>query len=145
VTIAIHMLQAGDERVLDNVATDVFDDPIQKRAAKEFLADPRHHLAVAMDGEVVVGFVSAVSYVHPDKPIPEMWINEVGVAPTHHRRGIAKGLLNGILDEARALGCAEAWVLTDRDNDAAMHAYASVGGEAADQVMVTFELSGGTA
>ncbi len=103
-TIAIHMLQAGDERVLDNVATDVFDDPIQKRAAKEFLADPRHHLAVAMDGEVVVGFVSAVSYVHPDKPIPEMWINEVGVAPTHHRRGIAKGLLNGILDEARALG-----------------------------------------
>ena len=31
-----------------------------------------------MDEEQIVGFASAVHYVHPDKP-PELWINEMGV------------------------------------------------------------------
>jgi aminoglycoside 6'-N-acetyltransferase I len=58
----------------------------------EFLRDERHHLAVAIEDETVVGFASGVHYVHPDKPA-ELWINEVGVAPSHHRRGIGKPLL----------------------------------------------------
>ena len=55
----------------------------------EFLADSRHHLAVAVDEGRVVGMASAVHYVHPDKP-PELWINEVGVAPTHRGLGIGR-------------------------------------------------------
>jgi hypothetical protein len=34
---------------------------------------------MATAGDTVVGFASAVHYVHPDKA-PELWINEVGVA-----------------------------------------------------------------
>src|SRR5713226_10560378 len=89
----------------------------------EFLSDPRHHIAVAIDDGVVVGFASAVLYVHPDKPRPELWINEVGVAETHHRRGIAGKLLNALLDVGRDADCVEAWVLTDRSNEAAMALY----------------------
>ena len=92
----------------------MFDDPIDAHAAREFLGDPRHRLAVATDAGVVVGFVSAVVYVHPDKPTPELWINEVGVAPSHQGRGIARRLLESTLEDARASGCREAWVLTDR-------------------------------
>ncbi len=129
--------------MLDTVAPDVFDDPIDARAAREFLADPRHRLTVAIDDGVVVGFVSAVIYVHPDKPAPELWINEVGVAPSHQGRGIARRLLASTLEDARASGCREAWVLTDRVNQAAMRLYEAGGGQASEgHVMFTFRLDG---
>jgi ribosomal protein S18 acetylase RimI-like enzyme len=81
-------------------------------------------------------------YVHPDKPRPELWINEVGVASSHHRQGLARQLMELILDFGRENGCGEAWVLTDRENVAAMRLYQSAGGETApdDQVMFTFYL-----
>ena len=46
----------------------MFDRGIDPGLLAEFLVDPRHHLAVAHDDGVIVGFVSAVDYVHPDKP-----------------------------------------------------------------------------
>lgn len=80
--IAIKILNHSDVDILGNIDPDVFDNSIDLQRAAEFLADPRHHLAVAIEDELVVGFVSAVHYVHPDKPRPEMWINEVSVAET---------------------------------------------------------------
>jgi ribosomal protein S18 acetylase RimI-like enzyme len=125
----IKLLRPTDLHILNNVAEDVFDDPIVETAAREFLKDPRHRLVVALDNHFVVGFVSAVIYVHPDKLAPELWINEIGVAPTHHRQGIGKALMQAILEEARKYGCFEAWVLTDRGNLPAMTLYRSAGGE----------------
>ncbi|MBN9556608.1 MAG: GNAT family N-acetyltransferase [Alphaproteobacteria bacterium] len=124
----IHLLGAADAAVLDRVADDVFDDAIRPGALREFLARPDHHLAVAVEAGVVVGFASAVDYVHPDKP-RELWINEVGVAGPYRQRGLAKALLQALFAKARALQCAEAWVLTERGNDAALGLYRSLGGE----------------
>src|SRR5262249_38895295 len=139
--IEIRILSKDDESVLGSVGPDVFDDPVDVSASREFLRDPRHHLAVALDDGVVVGFVSAVLYVHPDKPRPELWINEVGIASSHRGRGIARRLLAVMLETARAANCCEAWVLTDRTNEAAMGLYASSGGVASgDHVMFTFVL-----
>jgi len=56
----IKFLGPQDAGVLANIAPDVFDDPIDAGRADEFLAGPRHHLAVAVDDGQVVGFVSAV-------------------------------------------------------------------------------------
>jgi aminoglycoside 6'-N-acetyltransferase I len=126
--IAIRHLGPTDAPLLNHVAEDVFDDPIIYSSAREFLADPRHRLVVALDDNLVVGFVSAVVYVHPDKSAPELWINEIGVAPSHQRQGIGKALLQAILEEARHSGCAEAWVLTEHENTAAMAMYKSSGG-----------------
>ena len=139
--IEIKVLGGNDAGILKNVAPAVFDDRIDPHVTDAFLRDPRHHLAVAVEDNVVVGFVSAVHYVHPDKPRPELWINEVGVAPTHQGRGLGKDLLRSILETARGIGCGEAWVLTDRSNIAAMRLYSSSGGtEPSDQVMYTFPL-----
>ncbi len=138
----IRLLGPQDAGVLANVAPEVFDNSIDVPRAEEFLADPRHHLAVAVEDGVVVGFVSAVHYVHPDKPRPELWINEVSVAETHRRRGVATRLLRAVFEAARRAGCAEAWVLTDRANTAAMRLYAAAGRTSAptDHVMFTFDL-----
>lgn len=140
----IRLLGAGDERVLDRIGDDVFDEAIDAAGAREFLGDPRHHIAVAVDDGVVVGFASGVHYLHPDKPVPELWVNELGVASTHRRRGIGKAVLDCLLDAGRVLGCAQAWVLTERDNTAAMRTYASIAGAQtpSDHVMITFLLDG---
>lgn len=131
--IEIRVLGPADEDVLANVAPEVFDNPIDAELTREFLADPRHHIAVAIDGGVVVGFASGVHYLHPDKR-PELWINEVAVAPTHQRRGLGKSVMRALFEVGKAEGCTGAWVLTDRDNAAAMALYAAVGGtEGADE------------
>ena len=133
VTIEIRLLASGDDGVLGHVAEDVFDNPVDPVLAHEFLQDPRHHLAVAIDNGVVVGFASAVHYVHPDKP-PQLFINEVAVAPTHRRLGLGRAMVRLLLDVARSHRCTEAWVLTDRSNTAARALYASAGGtEGADR------------
>ena len=140
--IEIRILQAQDASILNNVASDVFDDPIVPPAVQEFLSSPHHNLAVALDQGVVIGFASAVQYFHPDKLHPELWVNEVGVSPSHHNRGIGKALMNALFEAAQNAGCAEAWVLTERKNAPAMRLYKSVGGheEQDDTVMFTFKL-----
>jgi aminoglycoside 6'-N-acetyltransferase I len=125
--VEIKTLHRGDDAVLMNVAPEVFDNPVDPGLAAEFLADPRHHIVVAVDDDMVVGFASAVHYIHPDKPA-ELWINEVGLAQTHQRQGLGKALLKSLLDVGKTLKCTEAWVLTDRGNSAAMALYAWAGG-----------------
>ena len=138
----IKILRSEDAALLVAVGPGVFDDAVDPRVTTEFLSDPRHHIVAAIDGGVVVGFASAVHYVHPDKRSPEMWINEVGVATTHRGRGVARAILEHLLEVARAIGCVEAWVLTDRTNEAALRLYKSSGGVEAssDQVMLIFRL-----
>lgn len=126
-TIEIRVLQSGDESILCNVAPRVFDHPIDPELTAEFLADHRHHIAVAIDDGLVVGFASAVHYVHPDKR-PELWINEVGIAPAHQNRGLGKAVLRALFEVGRTLHCTQAWVLTDPSNGAARALYSSVGG-----------------
>jgi GNAT superfamily N-acetyltransferase len=136
------MLGPHDAAVLDCVAPGVFDHDVDARWTAEFLADPRHHLVVALDGTTVVGMASAVHYVHPDKA-PELWVNEVGVAPTHQGQGVGRRLMEALLARGRELGCREAWVLTDYANAAARRLYASVGGADAPEptLMVSFRLA----
>lgn len=141
-TITIKILNHDDLDILRNIDPDVFDDSLHIARAQEFLADIRHHLVVALDNDQVVGFVSAVHYVHPDKPCPELWINEVGVAEKYRLQGLGKRLMNAVFEIAREFGCAEAWVLTERENTAAMNLYSSVGNGLlpSDCVMFTFSL-----
>ena len=141
-TIDIRLLATADAHVLDKVAPDVFDRQIDARWTREFLNDDRHHLVVALDGDVVVGFASAVHYVHPDKG-PDLWINEVGVAPTHQGRGIGRQVMAAILARGRALGCSEAWVGTEETNTPARKLYRTSGGvEDEDRfITYTFDLS----
>lgn len=107
--IEIKVLRRGDETILTNVASGVFDNPINPELTAEFLADRPHHIVVANDDGLVVGFASAVDYIHPDKR-PELWVNEVALAPTHRRRGLGKGILKALFEVGRTLNCTEAWV-----------------------------------
>lgn len=142
VAIEVRLLGSDEAAVLERVAPDVFDEPVDPRRSAEFLADARHHLAVALDGDVVVGMASAVDYVHPDKPV-QLWINELGVAPPFQRRGLGRRLLEVLLERGRELGCREAWLGTEPDNEAACGLYAAAGGSPETFVMYSFEIAAG--
>ena len=134
--VEIRLLGPEDRKVLERVAPGVFDGPVQQRWTHEFLADGRHHLVVALDDGSVVGMASAVDYVHPDKA-PQLFINEVGVAPSHQRRGIGRQLLDAMLAHGRTLGCTEAWLGTEETNVAARRLYEGAG--AAPEVFMLYE------
>lgn len=136
--VSIQLLGPNDAAVLERVADDVFDNDIHPQWRAEFFADPRHHLAVAIDDGVVVGMASGVRYVHPDKA-PELFVNEVAVASTHYERGIGTRLMRALLDDARARGCVNAWVLTSPTNAAALALYTKAGGNAQAESPTMFE------
>jgi GNAT superfamily N-acetyltransferase len=124
----VRIAAPDDLPLLRQVADGVFDDAVVPSAAVAFLGSDRHHLAIAVEHDRVIGMASAVHYVHPDKPAPELWINEVGVADSAQGRGVGRLLVDALAARGRALGCATMWVLTSRDNAAARALYAGRGG-----------------
>jgi aminoglycoside 6'-N-acetyltransferase I len=137
--IEIRRVGPGDVDLLERVAEDVFDAPIDPMRLAAYLASPGHHLIVAVNQGEVVGQVAAVVHRHPDKPM-ELYIDEVGVAPTHQRRGIARSMLAAMFELGRELGCEQAWVVTEPDNQAARRLYESKGGEAEPCLVYVYEL-----
>jgi aminoglycoside 6'-N-acetyltransferase I len=133
----ILLLGPGDGDVLQHVAPDVFDGPLERRWTEEFLADPRHHLIVAREHGVVVGMVTGVHYVHPDKA-PQLFINEIAVTPSHQRRGIGRRLLHAMLAHAHELGCTEAWLGAEATNHAARRLYERAGGTSGAVMLYSF-------
>jgi aminoglycoside 6'-N-acetyltransferase I len=127
--IEVRQLTPSDLARVMRASEGVFDNAIVPARAAEFLSDPRHLLIAALDGDRIVGFASAVVYVHPDKAQPELWINEVGVAETHHRRGIGRRLMQETIEAARHAGCSVVWVQTEADNTAARALYRATGAE----------------
>jgi aminoglycoside 6'-N-acetyltransferase I len=132
------VLRASDAHILANTVPGVFDNAVDPQLVVEFLNDPRHHIIVAIDASQVVGFISAVHYINPDKPA-ELWLNEVSVAPSHQNRGIGRQMLETMLSLGRELSCSCAWVLTDTQNTAAMRLYEAAGGVAEPKPSVLFE------
>jgi aminoglycoside 6'-N-acetyltransferase I len=133
----IRRVGPGDAALLARVATDVFDEPVVPERLAAFLAAGGHHLFVAVEDSVVVGQAQAVVHRHPDKR-DGLYIEEVGVAPAHWRRGIGRALMQAVLALGRELGCDEVWLGTEPDNVAARALYESFGPKAEAFVGYTF-------
>jgi ribosomal protein S18 acetylase RimI-like enzyme len=107
-------------------AADVLDGPPRADATEAFLADPRHHLLLAWEGGAVAGMVSGVEMTHPDKGT-EMFLYELGVAEEARGRGVGRALTEALRDLATERGCYAMWVMTERDNVAALRTYEGSG------------------
>ena len=124
-TIEIRKVGPVDAGLFDRVAPEVFDCAIDAQGLRDYLAQPGHHLIIAVYEGTVVGQCAAVVHRHPDAKATELYIDEVGVTPALQRRGIAGRMLDEMLAWGRSLGCTEAWVGTEPDNGAARALYAS--------------------
>ena len=134
---SVRLLGPGDLELLLAAHSEVFDHPVQRPWASEFLADARHHIVAGLVGGQMIASATAVRTLHPDQP-PSLFIIEVAVARAHQRRGIAKAMLQLLLAHAHSLGCATAWVGTEQSNTPARHLYTAVGGWPDSQEFITF-------
>jgi ribosomal protein S18 acetylase RimI-like enzyme len=112
-------------------AAHLFDDPVRPAAVDRFLAEPTHHLLLALVGDQTVGFVSGVEMTHPDKGT-EMFLYELAVDEAHRRLGVGTALVRALADLATRQGCYGMWVVTEPDNEAARATYRAAGAPAAD-------------
>ncbi|UED85632.1 GNAT family N-acetyltransferase [Streptomyces profundus] len=129
--MAEHGWWIGTARTVDEVlsAGPLYDERPRPAWAERFLASPGHHLllAYAEGAEGPVGMVTGVEMTHPDKGT-EMFLHELGVAPSHRRRGVGRGLVEALAELARERGCHGMWVAVDTDNEPALATYRSAGG-----------------
>ena len=122
--VEIVLMKAGDEALLDHVAEDVFDAPIDPARLTAYLAESSHLMVVARVHGEVVGQARAIIHRHPDEP-SELYVDNLGVTPAYRRQGIARRLMDALYDWGRGQGCVESWVGTEPDNDPAKSLYAS--------------------
>jgi aminoglycoside 6'-N-acetyltransferase I len=128
----------ADEARLARVAVDVFDDDIDPARVAAYLAQPGHLMTLAVaDGEVV-GQARGMIHRHPDLPT-ELYIDNLGVTPDRRRERLATRMLDELVAWGVELGCEEAWVGTEPDNEAARALYAKRGAEAEAFVMFAYE------
>ena len=138
-SITLKRMQPDDDLDFARIAPDVFDEPIHPERLEAYLVEAGHLMILAMEDEMVVGQCAAVIHRHPDK-VTELYIDEVGTASTHLRQGIATRLVDAMFDWGRELGCREAWLGTEHDNEAANALYRKVGGVGETMVYYEFKL-----
>lgn len=126
--ITIRHLGPDDLDLLVTVEPELFDGPVTRDRAAAFLADPQHELLVAFDGDHAVAKVTANVLLSPDKP-PQMFVNEVDTRESHQRRGLARALMERMLEIGRARGCDGIWLATEADNLPAQALYRALRGE----------------
>lgn len=117
---------------------EVFDAPIDTDRLAAFLGAPSHFMAVARSGGLVVGQVRAMVHLQPDGPT-QLYIDNLGVAPDHQRQGIGRALLREAFLWGQEMGCEDAWVATELDNQPARALYHTVQ-SAADEAVAYFTL-----
>ncbi|WP_309611349.1 GNAT family N-acetyltransferase [Sphingomonas sp.] len=120
--VSIVRMTADKAALLDRIADGVFNDPPVAEWRVPYLASPAVMLVVALDGDLVIGQVKAAIHLHPDKAA-DLYIDEVGVAATHQRRGIARRMLGEVEQWARERDCVDVWLAADVGNDAAQSLY----------------------
>ena len=122
--MSVRIVRVGpqDSALFDRIAPDVYDAPIEAERLALYLRQPGHLLVLALENEIVVGQCAGVIHLHPDKS-PELYVDEVGTAATHRRRGIARLMLEDLFAWGRDQGCTEAWLGTELDNLAALGLY----------------------
>ena len=112
--------------ILESVADGVFDHPVDPEKREICVSSPDRIQLVAVEDGVVVGQLLAVIHRHIDKQ-PELYIDDLGVAPSRHRRGIARRLMRKAQGIALAGGLSGIWVAVDPGNDPAKALYTEMG------------------
>lgn len=134
----IHRIAPGDTWWIDRIAEDVFDETVDPTRLSAYLKERSHLMVLSVSGGVVVGQARGMVHRHPDLPT-ELYIDNLGVTADRRREGIATRLLDELVAWGRELGCEEAWVGTEVDNEAARALYEQRGSEAETFVLYFYE------
>ena len=122
--VAIHPITPANAALLAHVDPDVFDHAIDPAHLAAYVAAPLHAMFIAMEDGLVVGQIRGCVHLQPDRAA-DLYIDNLGTAPSHQRRGVASAMMKAMLDWGRTQGCVYAWVATETDNEQAKGFYAA--------------------
>lgn len=108
-------------------ANDLFDEPADLGAVRDYLADERNVFWIAYEGDAPVGFLRGTGLGQLTSARRQMFLYEVAVAPSHQRKGVGTELVHALLRYCRDRGFEEVFVFTDPANEAAVALYRSTG------------------
>jgi [ribosomal protein S18]-alanine N-acetyltransferase len=120
-------VRAPDAARVARVARALFDEPADRIALENYLADSRNIFLLASAGGEAVGFLRGTSLRQIRTRRPQMFLYEVSVAPAYRRWGVGRALVNRLLVYCRTHRFAEAFVFTDPANRAAVGLYRATG------------------
>jgi ribosomal protein S18 acetylase RimI-like enzyme len=149
--MSIQIIRAGVEQV--SLAARLFDSYRQFYGQKpdlpgatafltERLSRGESVLFVAQDGEEPLGFVQLYPSFSSVRMRPIWVLNDLFVAESARRRGVARLLMDAALALARSTGAARLVLATAKDNGAARSLYLSLGyrvDEAFDHLELTLD------
>lgn len=130
-------------RALFQTIADIFDEgsePLDDAWIDALLANKSFFALAALEGDVIVGGLTAHTLPMTRAPRNEVFIFDIAVRPEHQRKGVGRALI----DDLRARAAADVFVAADNEDDHALDFYRALGGEAASVTMFTFQ-SGVTA
>ena len=145
-TWKVRRLSENEIHLFDRIAPDVFDEDVKPDRLRRYLQCSVNRMLLALedDGDasgapLVVGQCAAVIHHHPDK-VSELYIDELGTASTHRRRGIGRLLMEEMMAWGEELGCEEGWLGTECDNVPARALYDDLFDPAETFVLYEFDL-----
>jgi ribosomal protein S18 acetylase RimI-like enzyme len=122
----LHHITPANTALLAQVDPDVFDHAIDPAHLSAYAAAPLHAMFVAMEDGLVIGQIRGSVHLQPDRAA-DLYIDNLGTAPSHQRRGVASAMMKAMLDWGRTQGCVYTWVATETDNEQAIGFYAAQG------------------
>jgi aminoglycoside 3-N-acetyltransferase I len=94
----------------------------------ELISNKTYHIFVALDGETVIGGVTAYELPMFYKQVNEMFLYEIAVKPEYRRNGIAAALIETLKDFCIKKRIKCLFVGTEKKNLAAKELYLKTGG-----------------
>lgn len=108
-------------------AAPLFDHRLSRTAARAYLRDRRNVFFLARLSGEPVGFLRGTSLMQLHTGRRQMFLYEIGVAPSHRDQGVGRSLVEALLRYCRELDFQEVFVFTDPGNTAAVNLYQSTG------------------
>ena len=116
----------GDEEMLQRAVLEFANT--SSVAPDLFLADPRSHAFVAVEGEQVLGWCYGYELLRPEGRWM-MFLKQIDVVEERRRERVGRRLLDTFVELARSKGHSKMWLYTDAGNGAARALYEGAGGD----------------
>lgn len=134
ITYSVRELKLSDRALLDKILAHFqpgWEDDLAPGASGSlaFVADSATFAFGSFQGEAVAGYAWGYRLRLPTGR-KSLLLHDLEVGEEHRRQGLGTLLLQAVLNLGRREGCAEVWLVTEGDNDAAIELYQASGGTA---------------
>jgi len=137
-------LKAADRdlaRALFALMAEVFEEgcePLSDGYLDRLLGRPEFWALAALDGEEIIGGLTAHVLPMTSAETSELFIYDVAVRRDRQRSGVGRRLIADLRDQAAAAGIEVLFVPADNDDTHALGFYRALGGVAAPVTLFTF-------